>query len=146
MVTLDMFALDSDEESSTVNSTSEDSLSETSSVSECSTSTNQYNSLDEFLDGCAITMSVRGHAAKKQRVGNHAVDRRPIAFVRFNTRHGKAKPVLIKCLLDSGASESLVLQQYAEKLRKKKTTQGWSTPSGKMTTNQTARYQFTIPE
>ncbi len=141
-----MFALDSDEEESTVTSISEDSLSDTSSVSHCSTSTNQYNSLDEFLDGHAITMSVRGHPTKKQRIGNHAVDRRPIAFVRFNTRHGKAKPVLLKCLLDSGASESLVLQKHAEKLRKKRSMQGWSTPSGKMTTNQTARCQFTIPE
>ena len=74
---------------------------------------------------------------------------RPLAFVRFNTSLGKAKPVTIRALLDSGASESLVSQKYVKKLRIKKTGKGsttWSTPGGDMTTNQKVKAQFSIPE
>ena len=74
---------------------------------------------------------------------------RPLAFVRFNTSLGKAKPVTIRALLDSGASESLVSQKYVKKLRIKKTERGsttWNTPGGDMTTNQKVKAQFSIPE
>ena len=74
---------------------------------------------------------------------------RPLAFVRFNTSLGKAKPVTIRALLDSGASESLISQKYMKKLRIKKSGKSsttWSTPGGDMTTNQKVKAQFTIPE
>ena len=76
-------------------------------------------------------------------------DLRPMAFVRFNTRLGKAKPVTIRALLDSGASESLVLEKHTDKLRVKELkTKGtvWSTPAGELHTHSKTKAQFTIPE
>jgi Aspartyl protease len=74
---------------------------------------------------------------------------RPLAFVRFKTSLGKPKPVTIKALLDSGASESIISKKYMSKLRvkssKKKGTV-WSTPGGDLHTNSRVKGQFTIPE
>ena len=58
-------------------------------------------------------------------------------------------PVMIRALLDSGASESLVSQKCVKKLRIKKSgksSTAWSTPGGDMTTNQKVKAQFSIPE
>ena len=41
---------------------------------------------------------------------------RPASMVRFNTRLGKAKPVTIVVLLDSGGGESLITEQLTSKL------------------------------
>ena len=113
-------------------------------------STQEYASLDDFLDGHSIAQLVRGPPRKKQRTDSvdHR-DRKPIAFVRFNARRGKLKPITIKALLDSGASESLVDEKFTKKLKVKidqvnRTT--WSTPGGAMTTNRKAKAQFTLPE
>ena len=77
-------------------------------------------------------------------------DLKPIAFVRFNTRMGKAKPVTIKALLDSGGSGTLVTEKYAKKLRCKKLQATkktvWTTPAGAMSTTRKCQAQFTIPE
>jgi hypothetical protein len=74
---------------------------------------------------------------------------RPLAFVCFNTSLGKPKPVTIKALLDSSASESLIARKYVLKLRvkssKKKGTV-WSTPGGNLHTNSRVKGQFAIPE
>jgi gag-polyprotein putative aspartyl protease len=74
---------------------------------------------------------------------------RPLAFVCFNTSLGKPKPVTIKALLDSGASESLINKKYVSKLRVKnssKTANVWSTPGGDLHTSSRVKGQFTIPE
>jgi Retroviral aspartyl protease len=61
---------------------------------------------------------------------------------------GKAKPVTIKALLDSGGSGSLVFQKFVNKLRAKQlpSNQTWTTPGGQMTTTTKVRGQFTIPK
>ena len=71
-----------------------------------------------------------------------------MTFVRFNTSLGKPKPVTIKALLDSGASESLVTEKFARKLRKKRTSKStvWATPAGDLTTTSKVKAQFTMPE
>ena len=148
LVDLDAFALDSDDDSS-INSSNPPSVcnrQECLSVSSNDSEESEYSSFDDLLDSMTAVSVARGHPNKRQRTGTHESDMRPIAFVRFNTRKGKAKPVLIKALLDSGASESLVISKYTKKLSKKKGTTGWSTPSGGMTTKQTVKAQFTIPE
>jgi Aspartyl protease len=76
-------------------------------------------------------------------------DIRPLAFVRFNTSLGRPKPVTIKALLDSGASESLINKKYVSKLRVKnsnKTATVWSTQGGDLHTSSQVKGQFTIPE
>ena len=84
---------------------------------------------------------------KRQRTDDS--DFRPFAFVRLNTSLGKPKPKTIRALLDSGASESLVCREHIKKLRIKTSRAKsitWTTPSGEMTTDQTVKGQFTIPE
>ena len=63
-----------------------------------------YHSLDECLDAFNLAEYIRGQSnpAKRQRLQGHVRDdMRPLAFVRFNTRLGKPKPVTIRALLDS---------------------------------------------
>ena len=109
-----------------------------------------YSSLDKCLDVHTVAQLVHGHKTKKRRTDiSPERDLRPIAFARFNTSRGKMKPVTIRALLDSGATETLVCEKYAKKL-KLRTSQGskttWSMPSGSMTTNKTVKAQFTLPE
>ena len=97
----------------------------------------------QSLDDCIATVSanefyslaqlIQGHQHKKQKTK----DVKPIVFARLNSRLGKAKPITLKCLLDSGASGSLIASKEASKLRKKAingTTTIWTTPSGTMST------------
>ena len=49
------------------------------------------------------------------------VDVKPIVFTTFNSRKGKATPMMLKALMDSGGSGKLVLSKHAHKLRCKKT-------------------------
>ena len=108
-----------------------------------------YDNLDECIDACTVAQIVRGQNTKRARTDSVDKDLRPIAFVRFNTSRGKMKPVTIRALLDSGASETLVCEKYTKKL-KLKTTSGkktaWSTPGGTLTTSQRTKAQFTLPE
>jgi len=85
----------------------------------------EYNSLDQCIDDAlmqsdelfSIVNLVRGQPPRKK---SKTTDLKPIVFVRLNSRLGKAKPITLKCLLDTGASGSLVAKQYAKKLRMKK--------------------------
>ena len=104
-------------------------------------SENSCDDLDECIDAsrqaelCSIASLIHGRKpAKRQKKS----DLKPIAFVRFNTKLGKPKPVTIRALLDSGGSQSLVTSKFTQKLRVRKTDVAstvWTTPSGPMTTN-----------
>jgi transposase InsO family protein len=117
-----------------------------------------YDSLDNCLDVAlknsddlfSVAQLVRGHqqsqpSPKKQKTK----DVRPLAYVRFNSRLGKAKPITLRCLLDTGASGSLIAAKHATKLRAKelpgqKTV--WTTPGGELTTSKKCQCTFLMPE
>ena len=84
---LDLCAVDSDE--SSLGST---------------TSERYFQSLDKAIDSYALSKYIRSqsNSNKRQRVDDVRTDLRPIAFVRFNSRQGKPKPVTLRALLDSG--------------------------------------------
>lgn len=88
---------------------------------------------------------VRGQPPKKRP---KVKDLKPIVFIRFNTRLGKAKPITLKALLDSGASATLVASKHTKNLRQKKSDKKtvWTTPAGELETTYKTRAQFTIPE
>ena len=111
-----------------------------------------YDDLDECINDSKkcecllLTSLIRGcEPAKRSKVD----DLQPIAFVRFNTRHWKPKPVTIEAPLDSGAAETLVAKKFTEKLRKTKASGDktvWTMPAGSMATTAKVRAQFTLPE
>ena len=123
---------------STVQETVDESFSDLESLGET-----------QFPNECfALSDYIRSQRHKRRRVGLSDKDLRPITFIRFNTRLGKAKPVTIKALLDSGASGSLIARKHTEKLRVK--TRGsataWATPAGELTTTRKTKALFTMPE
>jgi len=108
--------------------------------------------IDSYIDAntsgdlYSMAQLVRGltNPTKKQKT----VDMKPMVMVRLNSRLGKAKPITLRCLLDSGASGSLISAEHAKKLRIKPTgaTQVWDTPGGKLTTNSKCQCTFIMPE
>jgi len=118
----------------------------------------QYKSLDHFINKVsvsnedetfALTDLVRGQlkSPSKRRKMN---DEKPIVFVKFNKRNpdGKPKMVMLRALLDSGGSGTLVVQKYAEKLKpaKNATKTQWKTPNGNFATSKQVRAMFCMPE
>jgi Aspartyl protease len=105
----------------------------------------KYNTLDQCIDDAQVQLDqlfnivnlVRGQPpTKKQKLK----DLEPSVFVRLNSRMGKAKPVTLKCLLDTGAAGSLISKEHTKKLRHKKlegTQTDWMTPGGDLKTKTT---------
>ena len=78
-----------------------------------------FNSLDDAIDCYPLGKFIRSqnNRNKRQRVDDVPTDTRPIAFVHFNSRVGKAKPITLRALLDSGGGEILVAEKFAKKLK-----------------------------
>jgi hypothetical protein len=113
----------------------------------------EFNSFHESLDCRALGKFIRGRNNNKRPRTDDAEfvpsDRRPITFVRFNTRLGKAKAVTLKALLDSGGGGYLVDEKFCKHLRVKDmqfSKQVWTTPSGTLMTSKKVKSRFTIPD
>ena len=139
--TNDLYALDSDDDSSVESEMSEDIL--------------HHPSLDHCIDDkyfkgkdvMSISQIIRGQTMRPKK-RQKTQDLRPVVYVRFNARKGKPKPVTLVALLDSGASSTLITEKYAKKLKLKQTNKGnvWTTPAGNLKTSKSCRTQITIPE
>jgi hypothetical protein len=72
-----------------------------------------------------------------------------VVFVRFNSCLGKAKPIMLKCQVDTGASGSLGARKNAQKLRLKQLPgqhSVWTTPAGNVLTTHNCRSAFVLPK
>ena len=119
---------------------------------------NDYTSLDHCLEAAAerdlysLAELIRGHdnqPSKKAKI----TDVRPLVYIRLKTnRQTKDKQdafVTLKCLLDTGASGTLISAKHASIL-KCESQQGpatvWNTPAGPLNTTQVSRCKFIMPE
>ena len=105
------------------------------------------NAMENGGEICSIRDLIQGQKKpKKLRKVRHL---KPVVCVNFATREkGKPKPVLIKALVDSGASGSLVTERLATKLTTKETSskQKWKTVAGSFDTTKQVRAKFSFPE
>lgn len=115
-----------------------------------------YDTLDSCIDDAllespdlfSIARLIRGQDVrpnKKQKID----DLRPITFVTFNSRLGKAKPIRLRALLDSGGSGSLICAKHTKHLRVRTTANSattWTTPAGELSTKGTCTAQFRLSE
>jgi len=109
------------------------------------TSSDDCIGLSRQTETFAIADLIQGRSPKRQKTE----DLRPMAFVRFNTSPGKAKPATIKAPPDSGASDATTDEQFAKKFRVKNVQNSgtvWTTPAGDMRTSQQVKAQFALPE
>ena len=121
---------------------------------EDSTDEGNPRSLDECVDKsyeqtCSFARLMRGRDKEPDQKRSKTTDLRPVTLVRLNTRRGKAKPVTLRALLDSGGSSTMVSEKFVKKLKLKpihgKTTV-WKTPAGTMQTTAKVKAQFMLPE
>jgi predicted aspartyl protease len=123
--------------------------------------TKKYQSLDDVINDACLLSDLRkppknntrtdkdGQTTKKQKMAHLS----PILFVKVQIPSGKKKrdekTRLIKALVDSGASETIIVKSAAKKLplRENNEPKKWATAAGTInTTFKTKRVDFSFPE
>jgi transposase InsO family protein len=112
----------------------------------------EFNSLDDCIDTAvefqhnSIAELVRGQTNAKLP---SAQDVKPLVYVRLKTKDNTMGAITLKCLLDTGASASLIAARHTTQLLMrpvKSPTTVWTTPAGELTTTQRCRCTFLMPE
>ena len=71
----------------------------------------------------------------------------PITFGMMNTGLGKPKPQMIKILLDSGSTGTLISEKLVKGLRVRNDSQTtWNTAAGSFTTGGRVQVEWALPE
>ena len=111
-----------------------------------------FSDLDACLDASrkpelySIADIVQG---RKQTKRVRTTNRKPVAIVLFNPRPGKAKPIKVVALLDSGGAGSLLSREMAKKLNIRKSAgkpMVWATAGGDIATREKCKSQLVLPE
>ena len=88
-----------------------------------------YRTLDQCIDQssanemCSISSLLR-NKRKPTNKRRKDVDKKPVVWVRFNNRvNDKNKPIMLKALLDSGGSGTLIAKQCVKRVESRETRQ-----------------------
>ena len=96
-----------------------------------------------------ILSSRLGHKQKRQRIEKDIADADLVPILKglLQIKLGTPKGKLIRILLDSGASTSIMAKEWVKKLRIKKDTETkWSVARGKLTTNERCKIHLQLPD
>ena len=87
---------------------------------------------------------VIGQTRKRIKIERELV---PCVFAHLCSTLGKDSRTVLRTLLDSGASSSIISEAFAKKLKIKDALQvEWTTAAGTFSTNKKARVEFRLPE
>ena len=113
-----------------------------------------FSDLDACLDASrkedlhSIAKLIQGQPSPPSK-RTKTTNSKPVAVVLFNPRRGKAKPIKVVALLDSGGAGSILTKRLAKKLNIRKTNgkpKIWSTPAGDISTTEKTKSQLKLPE
>ena len=102
------------------------------------------NDVYTSTENLSIRSILEGKTPPKRRRMSRKI---PTINILLNRSLGKAKPVMITALLDSGSTESLLNEKVAKNLRiRKNSHKTWSTAAGTFDTRGKTKAQFKMPE
>ena len=113
-----------------------------------------FSDLDACLDASrkedlhSIAKLIQGQPSPPSK-RTKTTNSKPVAVVFFNPQRGKAKPIKVVALLDSGGAGSILTKRLAKKLNIRKTNgkpKIWSTPAGDISTTEKTKSQLKLPE
>ena len=90
-----------------------------------------------------------GHCDKRRKIEQNLAeaDYVPILTGVIQIKSGTPKGKLMRILLDSGASTSIITKPFVKKLRVRSDTQTkWSVAGGKLTTNERCKIHLQLPD
>ena len=110
-----------------------------------------YSCLDQALesheDALSLNRLVQGQAPQQPKV-RRVDDRRPYTFITLQPNTIDSEAIVLRALLDSGASSTIVAKNLLLEFQLDHAPQSqvWATPAGDMTTNQMLKTTFTFDE